>query len=441
MKRTLTRRSFLKAGGGALAGAYVLGLAGCAGGGEQGGTAKSLEFWGFDEGRVNFAKAGYKSKAFKSKHGDVKINFRILPYEQMHNKLLTALVSGEGAPDIADIEISRFSLFIKGDHVPLLGLKKRMGDDINDIYKPAAVDPWSWKGEIYGVGNELNTVVMAYRKDILESAGVKLPFETWDDVIAAGKKVSTGDRKMFPIHDLSFGDHYMMMQHAGTAYFDENGNYNGDDPRSIEAMQFLHDLVYKHKIAAIAPAAANNNWAPPQYMAAFRAERFIATWGPPWHLSYFIDQVPDQEGKWTVQELPEGLGESRPTANYGGTGMAITEQSGNPQASWDLIKAANLTKEGVLFDFKERTAYPAYKPAYDDPALAEPSDYFGGAKIGQIYSDIADALPAFRQSPVWADTTLAIQRDVVTPVMNDKTDAKTALTEMKGTVEDLQKNQ
>ncbi|HET7270436.1 MAG TPA: extracellular solute-binding protein [Rubrobacter sp.] len=441
MKRTLTRRGFLKAGGGALAGAYVLGLAGCGGGGEQGGNSKSLEFWGFDEGRVNFAKAAYKSKAFTSKHGDVKVDFRILPYEQMHDKLLTALVSGEGAPDIADIEISRFGQFIKGDHVPLLGLKKRIGDDINDIYKPAAVDPWSWKGEIYGVGNELNTVVMAYRKDILEGAGVKLPFETWDDVIAAGKKVSTGDRKMFAIHDLAFGDHYMLMQEAGTSYFDANGNYNGDDPRSIEAMQFLHDLVYKYEIAGLAPAEANNNWAPPQYMAAFRAERFIATWGPPWHLSYFIDQVPDQEGNWTVQELPQGLGDSRPTANFGGTGQAITEQSGNPEASWDLIKAANLTKEGVLFDFKARTAYPAYKPAYDDPALAEPSDYFGGVKIGQVYSDIADDLPAFRQSPVWPDTTEALQRDVITPVMNDKTDAKTALTKLKGTVEELQKNQ
>ena len=206
-------------------------------------------------------------------------------------------------------------------------------------------------------------------------------------------------------------------------------------------MQFLHDLVYKHKIAGLAPAEANDTWAPPQYMAAFRAEKFIATWGPPWHLSFFIDQVPDQSGKWDVQELPTGLGESRPTANFGGTGQAITEQSGNPDASWDLIRAANLTKTGVLFDFKERTAYPAYKPAYEDPALAEPSDYFGGVKIGQLYSDIADDLPTFRQSPVWADTTMAIERDVITPVMNDKTDAKTALTKMKGTVEDLQKNQ
>ena len=441
MQRMLTRRGFLKAGGGALAGAYVLGLAGCGGGGEQGGTSKSLEFWGFDEGRVNFAKAAYESDAFKSKHKDVKINFRILPYEQMHDKLLTALVSGEGAPDIADIEISRFGQFIKGDRVPLLGLKDRIGDAISDIYTPAAVDPWSWKGEIYGVGNELNTVVLAYRRDILEDAGVQLPFATWDDVIAAGQEISTGDRKMFAIHDLAWGDHYMMMQHAGTTYFDENGNYNGDDPRSIEAMQFLHDLVYEHEIAAIAPAEANDDWAPPQYLASFRAEKFIATFGPPWHLSYFIDQVPDQAGKWDVQELPEGLGESRPTANFGGTGMAITEQSGNPEASWALIEAGNLTKEGVLFDFEERTAYPAYKPAYEDPALAQPNDYFGGVKIGQLYSDIADDLPAFRQSPVWPDTTEALQRDVITPVMNDKADAETALTELKGTVEDLQKEQ
>jgi ABC-type glycerol-3-phosphate transport system substrate-binding protein len=95
----------------------------------------------------------------------------------------------------------------------------------------------------------------------------------------------------------------------------------------------------------------------------------------------------------------------------------------------------------VLWDFEARTAYPAYRPAYDDPALAKPNEYFGGAKIGQLYSDIAPDLPSFRQSPVWPDTTEAIQRDVITPVMNDEVDAETALTEMKGTVEDLQKEQ
>jgi arabinosaccharide transport system substrate-binding protein len=111
MGRGLSRRDFLRVGGGALAGVSALGLAGC-GGGEQGGSGgNSLEFWAFDEGRADFAKAALKTKEWKDAHGDMKVNFRIFPYEQMHDKLLTALVSEKGAPDVADVEISRFSNF------------------------------------------------------------------------------------------------------------------------------------------------------------------------------------------------------------------------------------------------------------------------------------------------------------------------------------------
>ncbi|HEV3476460.1 MAG TPA: extracellular solute-binding protein [Rubrobacteraceae bacterium] len=437
MRRTLTRRNFLKASGGALVGAYALGLAGC-GGGSEGGSSKNLEFWTFDPGRRDFAKAAYESERFKSKHPDVKFNFRVFPYEQGHDKLLTALVSGRGAPDVADIEITRFSQFIKGDRVPLIGLKDRVGDKINDIYKPAAVDPWSWQGEIYGLGNELNTVVMIYRKDIMEGAGIKTPFETWDDAIAAGKEISTDDRKMFAIHDLSFGDWYMLTQHAGTSFFDQNGEYNGDDPRSIEAMQFNHDLVYKHKVADIAPAEQNDNWAPPQYQAAFKAGRFAATWGPPWHLFFIEDGAPNLSGKWGVQRLPQGLGESRPTANYGGTGQCITEQCGNVEAAWTLIETANLTTGGALADFKGRNIYPAYRPAYENPTLRQPVEYFGGAKLGELYAELAPELPPAYQSPVWLDAVEALQRDVITPVMNNKKEAKPALVELRSTIEELQ---
>jgi arabinosaccharide transport system substrate-binding protein len=435
MKRAMSRRSFLRVGGGALAGAYALGLTGC--GSQEGGSSNSLEFWSFSPERVGFTEAVLKLDAWKSAHPDVKVNVRVLPFEEMHNKLLAALVSGKGAPDVVDIEITKFGMFIKGDQIPLIGLKDRVGDDLNNVYKPAATDPWSWNGEIYGVSNELNCTVMAYRTDLMEDAGVQLPFETWDDVIAAGKKISTGDRKMFAIHDLSFGDWYMLTQHAGTSFFDENGEYNGDDPRSIEAMQFNHDLVYRHGIAGIAPAQADDNWAPPQYLAAFEAERFVATWGPPWHLFFIKDGAPNQVGKWGVQKFPQGLGESRPTANYGGTGQCITEQCDNVDVAFDLIRIANLTREGVLTDFERRTIYPAYRPAYDDPALSKPDEYFGGAKLGQIYAEVAPDLPPTYQSPVFSEASEAVEREVITPVMHNKKDAEAALIELKGTIEEM----
>jgi arabinosaccharide transport system substrate-binding protein len=437
MKRMLTRRGFLKTSGGALAGAYVLGLAGC-GGGEEGGSGdNTLEFWAFDEGRANLARAAIDTQEWKDAHGNVEVNFRIFPYEQMHDKLLTSLVSGKGAPDIADVEISRFSNFIKGDELPFVDLTDRIGDDINDVYKPAATDPWTWQNKIYGVGNELNTCVLAYRTDVMEEAGVQTPFESWDEVIEAGQAVSNDERKMFALHDIAFGDHYMLSQSSGTAYFDENGEYIGDNEKSVGALQFLHDMVYDSGIAGIAPVVANDNWYPPQYRAAFRAEKFIALFGPPWHVSFLFTDVPEQSGKWSVQKLPSGLGEGLPTANFGGTGQCVTTQSQNVDAAYDLVRISNLTTEGVMADFKARTAYPAYKPAYDEPALQKPNEYFGGEKIGQLYSELAPELPPFNQSTVWGQATEALVREAITPVMQDQMDAKAALTELRDTIESM----
>jgi multiple sugar transport system substrate-binding protein/lactose/L-arabinose transport system substrate-binding protein len=90
-----------------------------------------------------------------------------------------------------------------------------------------------------------------------------------------------------------------------------------------------------------------------------------------------------------------------------------------------------------MADFEARTAYPAYRPAYEDPALNEPNDYFGGQKIGQIYSDLAPDLPPFNQSTVWGQATEALVREAITPVMQDKKDAQAALSDLRATIENM----
>ena len=403
-----------------------------------GGT--TLEFWAFAEDRLKFVKEMMKGDAWKKAHGDVTVNFRVLPYVEMHDKLLTTLTSGTGAPDLADVEISKFSQYIKGERVGFVPLNDMVAPELDNVYKAAATDPWTWKGQIYGIGNELNTVVLAYRKDVMDKLNIPTPFATWDDYIAAGKKVTEGGKmKMAAIHDISWGDWHMMVQHAGSTLFDDKGEYQGDNEKGVQTMEFLHDLVYKHKIAGIAPADASNTWSGPTYWAAFKADQFVSVWGPPWHMGGLIGNAPDLKGKWAAQALPKGLGDSKPTANFGGTGTMITEQSKNVAVAWDLIRMANLTVEGVMGDFKIRTAYPAYKPAYKDPALKAPSEYFGGQVIGEIYEKVAPELTVFRQSPYWPETTEALNSIVITPVMQDKKDAKTALTELRTEVERLKK--
>jgi len=403
----------------------------------RGQESATLEMWGFDEGRLNFARGVLELPAFKEKHPNVTINIRQFPFDQMHDRLLAALASGRGAPDLVDIEIARFSQFLKGERVGFVPLNDRIGAEIENIYRPAASDPWTWQDQIYGLGNELNAVVFAYRSDLLQEAGVETPFASWEQAIAAGKLVSQGDTKMFAVHDLAFGDWFMMAQHAGTSLFDAEGEYQGDNPLSVEAMTFLHGLVYTDQVAGLAPADAQNMWMGPAYWAAFRANRFAAVWGPPWHLGTLQMNVPELSGKWAVQRLPTGLGESRPTANFGGTGQCITEQSQHQDIAWDFIAAGNLSADGNLVDFKARTVYPAYIPTYQRPELQEPSEYFSGAQLAQLYAEVAPELPPFNQSPYFNDAVDAMQRVVITPVMQDKAQPEAALQELRAEIDKL----
>jgi arabinosaccharide transport system substrate-binding protein len=118
LARGVNRRRLL----GATAGAAALGIGAAAPRRTSAARqeAATLEFWGFDEGRLNFAKAASELPAFKDAHPNVTINFREFQFDQMHDRLLAALASGRGAPDIADVEIARFSMFIKGERIPFV---------------------------------------------------------------------------------------------------------------------------------------------------------------------------------------------------------------------------------------------------------------------------------------------------------------------------------
>jgi len=114
--KTLTRSAFLKnsaAAAGALAVPNGL-LAERRAPAFLRGARKTVNFWSFSNTRT-----GWQQKAWAlyqtRKKPDFDINWVILPYNQMHDKVMIAGQAGSGGPDIADIEISQFGRFIKGE--------------------------------------------------------------------------------------------------------------------------------------------------------------------------------------------------------------------------------------------------------------------------------------------------------------------------------------
>jgi len=86
-----------------------------------------IQFWTFQDLHIEFYEK--MAEKWNQQNPDRPINLipTVYPYDDMHNKLLIALQSGVGAPDLVDIEIGKYANFLKGD-IQLVPL--------NDIVEP-----------------------------------------------------------------------------------------------------------------------------------------------------------------------------------------------------------------------------------------------------------------------------------------------------------------
>jgi ABC-type glycerol-3-phosphate transport system substrate-binding protein len=178
-----------------------LAAAACSRGGNSGGTSDdggtTLEFWTFNELHDQFYQ--HMAERWNEANPDRKINLKgiVYPYDDMHNKLLVALQSGTGAPDLADVELNKFPNFLKG--TPQLA-------PLNDIVEPeldnlvrSRLDIYAKDGNYYGIDFHVGASVIYYNREILDQAGVNPDdIKTWDDFEAAGRKVLEATGKPMP---------------------------------------------------------------------------------------------------------------------------------------------------------------------------------------------------------------------------------------------------
>jgi len=316
-----------------------------------------------------------------------------------------------------------------------------IGDRMKDLVPGSATDYWSWKGKIYGIGNEVNACTLAYRKSMFDEIGVTTPFKTWDDFVAAGAELKKQKNvAAITFHDLADGDFQMMLFNSGGQMFLEDGNFGGltDDGKKILTMQ---RQMLKDKTAIPAPATGDSTWNSPTYWEVYRKNQVAAVLGAPWwngKLGNDTNIGPGQEKQWRLQALPGGIGKGIPTATHGGTSVSIPKQAPHKEAAWAVVEESHLTK-AVLEDVKERGIVPSYLPALEDKIVHEPYAYYDGQVIGDLYLDLAKQMPRIFQSPWAPEMHTAFQNIVITPVLQKDADIDKAFDDCKAEFERIKK--
>jgi arabinosaccharide transport system substrate-binding protein len=358
-----------------------------------------ITFWTFVDAHAKYwtTSADLWNKANPDKQ--ITLTPTVYPWADMHSKLLLALQSGTGAPDMVDIEITKFPTFIKGD-IHLQDIT-----DLVDAVKDQLVASrlvYQWKGKQYGVDYHVGTFMMFYNKDVMDAAGVDIDsIKTWDDYIAAGKKVTKGDVWMTALetNGCQAGHALMLMNGGGT--YDKDGNFIIDSAKNAEALQFMADLKLKDKIAEDAPGGGLMQQ---ESYTALTAGKIASLWYPEWYIERFQDYLPDLKGKIRVRPMPTGFGTFASTMG-GGTGTAITDQidPAKLQLAKDFLKFAKLTPEAGVRIWKELGFDPIIKAAYTDPELTKPLPYFGNEDVFSIIKGMQDNLAPEYLGPLYAD--------------------------------------
>lgn len=395
MKLSLDRRQLLTGTAGIALGTIAMPYI------ARGATTK-ITYWAWSE-HIRGAKAVYPR--FRELHPDIEVDIVNLNPQEIQDKVLVAMATGTGAPDVALIIERNFPTYPPTGG--LLDVSKYLAG------KEATVTSRLWQrlfldGKAYGVPYTTSAALMFYRRDIFERAGIKAPIETWPEWIEAGKRVrALGDVYMHQVSAGAAGNGPLgaYFESAGAQFFNEAGKVVKNNAKAAEQLRFYYDLVGKADIALL---VRHNS---PEHFVAVKTGRLAALHSAPWGLDRLEQEAPDDAGKWGVMAWPRWSADAPAwTGTWGGSVLAIPASGKNHDAAAIWATHLGMDPQAQITIWKNSYNIPTSLPALQDPAFKEPHPY--------LKQSIYEAAIAPRETqffnlvPEWARINIAMGREL-----------------------------
>jgi ABC-type glycerol-3-phosphate transport system substrate-binding protein len=214
----------------------------------------------------------------------------------------------------------------------------------------------------------------------------------------------------------------MYFNQRGGAIFNENGEFvMGDEtnrPLAIEVATYVQQAVANGTFMVV---LGGDVWSGATIPTAYQEGRLAGTVMPDWWSSCCLQPgVPDMAGQWAAALPPRWEGGGYGTLVWGGTGWAVSSQSPDAEIAWEFLEFMYLGLESQVRRFEEVNMFPTMFEAANDPRVTELEDpFFGGQRLGELYSQLAPEVPVWYQSPFGSSANQALSDNL--PALFDGT--------------------
>lgn len=270
---------------------------------------------------------------FTAQNPDIQISVEVVPRSDYVTKLETSIVGGSG-PDLfwnalpdRFLDLARLGLIVN--------LSEKMESDPIDLspIAPALLDAFTYDGSLYAIPKDFDTVGLWYNKSYFDAAGLDYPNDTWtwETLREAAITLNDPDNNVYGyvVNPGTRQGYYNFIAQNGGQVITEDHRSGFDMPETIEALQFMYDLIHVDRVS---PTIQQTEEVNPQ--TRFQTGQAAMIYDGSWRAAAFNGD-PYMLENARVAVLP--MGKERGSSS-GTLGYSIYSGSEHIDESWEFLK-------------------------------------------------------------------------------------------------------
>lgn len=306
------------------------------------------------------AKMAQLVKQFESTNPNIQVRLVRDNDSSYYDKLVTQIIGG-GGPDIARVEPPKAVQYITAQYA--VSLDQWFRKSFRNQFFRSTIGPLLRGGKLYGIPQDVATLVLFYRTDLFKTAGIKHAPTTWKELYADAKKLTNGSGRYGIGLFGGWGafEFYPWLWQAGAQVLKPNGDKMAaafNSPAGVRALQFWTNLQKQKLMPAGAATLTEDDVKGP-----FIAGKLAMFTSGPWSVASL--KAAGITGKWSVAPLPK---DKTRASVLGGLDVIVLKNSQHKTEAAKFL--AWLFSDKVQADWDTSLGFiPVKKSLYKKPAF------------------------------------------------------------------------
>jgi arabinosaccharide transport system substrate-binding protein len=333
------------------------------------------------------------------------VHLYLLSVPALERRMTSGFLSDTPVADLIEADVNVASRAFTGpiEDVGFVNLTERLrAEGLYEEFNAPSFSPWTSRGEVFGIPHDVHPIMLVYRADLVEEAGIDVDeIETWDDFIREFRPLMDDrdgdgrpDRYLLNVWETQIDVIEALILQAGGRYFDENEQPAIDTELNAHVISTLVTwLTGPERIAVDAEEfrASGNR---------LKIEGFVvASLMPDWLGGVWKKDMPQLHGKLKLMPVPAWKPGGRRTSVWGGTMLGVTKNTSDFDTAWTVAKQLYLSRDIAEQLYETNGIISPLKKYWSEDFYRRPDPYFRGQSPGEMYIKMAPDVPPRTSSP------------------------------------------